>query len=95
MKSKYKKVVQQTDDAAVNRKHAPLHIVISSDGNELEFVSYNGGIYTYKYIVSNTKLGTTVSFTEDHFHTFLLRNQQIQSVPFEKYVAKKRKIKHL
>jgi hypothetical protein len=65
--------------------NAPLKIVIYSDGSVLEFTGFSKSVFSYKYtfvpqvrsvntgklMPVSTKLGTTVTFTEEHLKHFL------------------------
>lgn len=81
-KPKYKKV---TTEAEREKNTAPLRVVINSDGNIIEFVSFSSGIYTYRYTLSNTKMNQLVTFTQEHFTKFLQRNEQISPQAFLPY----------
>lgn len=58
--------------AAIN-EHPDIYI--NSDGNILRHVSTNGNVHTYTYIKSNTKLGQTVSFTNEGLAKFIASNE--------------------
>lgn len=78
-------MVAATGDSAQDRNFAQLIITINSDGNVIEFVSYQDKVYTYRYTKSNTKMNTTISFTEENFKKFLHRNSQIKEQEFIQY----------
>ncbi len=53
----------------------PAQITIKSDGNELIFKSKSKDMYTYLYIKSKQKLGTTLTISEEHLIKLLKNNQ--------------------
>lgn len=79
-KSKYKKVVPQTQQPIAQAKPT---ILIHSDGNVIELQGINGDVRVYKYIKSNTKLGAIVTFNSVEMAKFLNSNQLIKPVKFK------------
>lgn len=79
-KSKYKKALNPslTLPVAVDADlPGPATIHVYSDNNRLQFVSFQGGIFTYSYLSSQTKAGKCVTFTQEQLTRFLDRNDQI------------------
>lgn len=70
----------------------PMKITVNTDGNEMEFVAVNKGVYTYKYSKSNNKFGMTVTFTEAHLEQFLRMNALFKPQPFIQTVKHETKI---
>ncbi len=61
----------------VSELKPPASFTLNSDGNVLDFLGFNKatGLYSYKYVVSKTKKGMIVTFTEDNLRKLLKNNE--------------------
>lgn len=53
----------------------PIYITVKSDGNILQLVGNKNKILTYKYVKSETKLNSLVTFTEELLEKFIETNK--------------------
>lgn len=57
----------------------PLTIIVSTDGNVLEFIEYSNKTYYYKYTASEYKLGYILPITLDNLKKFILINETLKA----------------
>lgn len=84
MPAKYKKVVPNQQAVEPMRQT----ITINSDGNVMELQGISAGVRTFKYIKSNTKLGLTVTFTEEEYNKFIYNNSSFKTQNFKLWQQK-------